>query len=139
MRTPLKQLLKGKMLGFDRYIYHDLSIEDYIKEQVKLVHSYKQKGIPFRDANELVLLKLFEAEITIDKKYRHPIYKIESELSQVRTELQNVRAQYDAYVEAERKGLPDKSFDAIDMIEAKLKRLKSQSEEQQKYNSQSND
>ena len=138
MRRLLKYLLRGEKHASDRYVYHDLTIEEQMKEWFGRARSNKEMGISIKTTKQQARLTFKEAEMTIEAIHDFPIKQTKMELDKVVKELTDVKERYAEYVESEKKAIPDKEFENIDKLHAKLGYLQSQSEEQEQINSQSN-
>jgi len=136
MRTLLENLLRGERHSTDRYIYYDHTIEDQMKEWTQKACTNKEKGIPLKTTIKEAMLTLDEAEITIGAKHSAPIQHTKMELEKVRGEIAEVKESCSHYVESEKKTIPDREYEHIDKLEAKLKRMESQAQEHEAMNSQ---
>lgn len=138
MRTLLENLLRGERHSTDRYIYYDHTIEEQMKEWTEKALANKEKGIPRKTTIKEAMLTLDEAEITIGAKHSAPIQDTKMELEKVRGKMAEVKESCAHYVESEKKTIPDREYERIDKLEAKLKRMESQAQEHEAINSQLN-
>ncbi|MER3328265.1 MAG: hypothetical protein RIF34_01715 [Candidatus Kapaibacterium sp.] len=116
----------------------DMSIEDHEKHWFGQANRNISLGISLKDSMRIANLTYDEVTLGIGAKHHPEIHFTKSELTLIRGKIAEIKTKYPDFVESEKKTISDRRFEEIDKLEAKLRRLESQSQEQEQINSQQN-
>ena len=122
----------------DRFVYYDVSIQEQCNEFYQQAVANKDANIPLNITVQQAMLRIDEAELTINTKHKYPIQKTTAELEAVQKSLDGIRRRYAEHIESELKDIPDAEFEHIEKIEAQLRKLEAEAEEHAQFQSQPN-
>ena len=139
MNPILKKMLGREKPVSPEFSYHDSGLKEPTDEWFKIGLANKEKGIPLKASIQQAMLVEDKTELDIRSKYYWPMHELSEKMKYKLKELTEIKENYPEYVESEKKILLDKYYEKIDLLEAKLRKLEAQAEEQDEILSQLND
>lgn len=139
MNPILEKLLGQEKSVATEFDYHDPTLQKPTQDYFNVALANKAKAIPLEATIQQAMLAEDGTELEIRSKHWLPIHEDSEKIEHKMNKLKDIRERYSEYVESEKEILLDKYFEKIDLLEAKLRKLEAQAEEQEQILSQSND